>query len=416
MAWRIDRAVIRGEIDNRTRGRVTGRLWLHGLPDPLELELHGDCLRDLAGRRLEFTNPRPEPADLAGFAPRQRGRAGDITASRKVRIPDLPPDQIGAYYAARKPFPSRWGNALYLEWFSERNGRVVIEAADFELRLTGEAAWEMTEAEETRQRQAATASMEDFLTELGAGIDDGAATPSEGEAEADDATEDADAPGGSELEGFSEEEAERALARSELLTDRIAARLARAGDNPDLEQIIAEELERLRLELGKPEPTAEQLASNAEPIDELAPLADEAVADSEALLGEDRRHPLAERAFELCLDLDANAEANHWIPADALEEHPVADLVSATERAAVKLAGALNGEWPPQLFACGSIIARLKRARIYLDDALRATESCNEEKLIPPSHLGPILVDLIDLAHDADELITELRDRIARGA
>ena len=27
MAWRIDRHVVRGEIDNRTRGRVTGLIW-----------------------------------------------------------------------------------------------------------------------------------------------------------------------------------------------------------------------------------------------------------------------------------------------------------------------------------------------------------------------------------------------------
>ena len=84
--------------------------------------------------------------------------------------------------------------------------------------------------------------------------------------------------------------------------------------------------------------------------------------------------------------------------------------------AAAKLAGALNGRhWPPGIDECAGIIVRLKKARVYLDDALRALESCQEEKLITSQHLGPVLVDLVDIAHDADEIIAELRERLARG-
>ena len=39
MAWRIDESVVRGEIDNRVEGRVTGRIWFVGLDEPVELEL-----------------------------------------------------------------------------------------------------------------------------------------------------------------------------------------------------------------------------------------------------------------------------------------------------------------------------------------------------------------------------------------
>src|SRR3972149_1408630 len=142
MAWRIEKSVIRGEIDNRVRGRVTGRIWFAGQAVPVELELKGNCWRDLAGRRLEFTNPEPKPGLPESFATRQKGVAGDITASRKVKVPDIPLDQIGEYYAAKKPFPWHWGNSLYLEWFSERNGRVVIESAGYDLKIVGEPAWE----------------------------------------------------------------------------------------------------------------------------------------------------------------------------------------------------------------------------------------------------------------------------------
>lgn len=31
MAWRLHEHVLRGEIDNRARGRVTGRVWLAGI-------------------------------------------------------------------------------------------------------------------------------------------------------------------------------------------------------------------------------------------------------------------------------------------------------------------------------------------------------------------------------------------------
>ena len=48
MAWRIDKAVVRGELDNRVRGRVTGRIWFVERAEPVVLELQGNCWRDLA--------------------------------------------------------------------------------------------------------------------------------------------------------------------------------------------------------------------------------------------------------------------------------------------------------------------------------------------------------------------------------
>src|SRR5690348_609183 len=101
MAWRIDDMVIRGEIDNRTRDRVTGRIWFVGRDAPVELDLAGNAWRDLAGRRLEFVNPAPKPGKLEGFAARQAGAIGDCTASRKVKVPEIPMEQIGEYYAAK---------------------------------------------------------------------------------------------------------------------------------------------------------------------------------------------------------------------------------------------------------------------------------------------------------------------------
>ncbi|MBK8477374.1 MAG: hypothetical protein IPL39_14065 [Opitutaceae bacterium] len=396
MAWRIDEAVIRGEIDNRTRGRVTGRLWLVGRDEPVLLELAGDCRRDLAGRFLEFTNPHPKAADVSRLAPVQHGSAGELTASRKVRVPDIPVDQIGQYLDAAQPVTSHWGNALYLDWFSDANGRVVIETAEYELRVVGDPVWEMTAGEEEIHRLLNACNIRDFMAQQEAAKSD---------TDLDDDPDD--------LLPLSELEAEQLQARNDLLADRIQARLTREGPNADHGRILEEEILRLQRELGEPDPTPEQLARNAEWIEEMNNAAEELLTDPEALDEENQAHPLAESAFDLSVALSQEVEDEHWVPKGASEEHPVVELETSVMKAATKISGVLNSEtWPPPLDSCASIIVRLKRARVYLDDALRAMESCQEEKLIPLQRLGVYLVEIIDLAHDADEIIEELRERL----
>lgn len=402
MAWRIDEAVIRGEIDNRTRGRVTGRLWFAGRTEPVVLELTGNCWRDLAGRKLEFTNPAPTPGETDSLDALQQGSVGDITASRKAKVPDIPMDQIGEYYAAKKPFPWHWGNVLYLEWFSDSNGRVVIETASFDLKVVGEAAWEMSEAEEATQREANGAATMAFLEELTAAPEDLSAYEDKEWNE----------------KPQTEAEAEAQQARGELLADRIEARLAREGKGADYEKILEEEIERMQRERGEPEPTPEQLARNAEWIDEANRAAEEALAnpDPEVEAELALEHPVAKRAQDLADLVHQLAEDEKWIPEDAQREHPAAELVSVTMIAGVKFAGALNGQtWPPEIEFCAHTIVRLKRALGYLEDALNAAESCREEKIIKPAHLGPIVVEIIDLVDDTADLITELREKLERG-
>ena len=415
MAWRIEESVIRGEIDNRVRGRVTGRIWFAGCEAPLELNLAGDCWRDLAGRLLEFTNPAPKPAVLDDLESPQIGAVGDISASRKVKVPDIPMDQIGEYYAAKKPFPWHWGNSLYLEWFSESNGRVVIESASYELKIVGEPAWEMSVEEEEAQRRTNGELVTGFMAQL----DEAVAAHEDTEFNEQSEKMAAEREGDSEWEEKpqSEAEADQMQARSDLLSDRIQARLKREGANADYETILHEEIERLHRELGEPEPTPEQLARNAEWIEEMNRASEEALKNPdpefEAELAAE--HPLAERAFELSIQVQDTAEDEGWIPEGASQEHPAAELTGSIMTAAAKLAGALNGRrWPPGIDECAGIIVRLKKAREYLDDALRAMESCQDEKLVNLRLLGPILVEVIDLAHDADEIIAELRERLER--
>jgi hypothetical protein len=400
MAWRIEETVIRGEIDNRVRGRVTGRIWFAGRDAPVELVLTGNCWRDLAGRRLEFINPEPKPGVTKGFATKQEGAAGDITASRKVKVPDIPLDQIGEYYAQKKPFPWHWGNSLYLEWFSERNGRVVIESVGYELKIVGESAWEMSPDEEETQRHANSAALTGFMKRLGDAATSGQA---HGDTEWNENPQ-------------TEEEAEQMQFRSDRLVDRIQARLAREGKEADYEKILYEEINRMRKERGEPEPTPEQRARSAEWIKEMNHAAEEAVNDPGLRKEAEREHPLAAKAHELALQMMSEAEERGWVKEHDSEEHPVADLIGAVLKASAKLAGALNGDdWPPEIEFCAGTIVRLKKARVYLDDALRAMESCQEQKLTDTAWLGVVLVEVIDLAHEADIIIAELRARLERG-
>jgi hypothetical protein len=57
MAFRIHDSVVRGEIDNRVKATVSGRIGLEGRAEPLTLELHGNAQPDLAGCLLTFVNP-----------------------------------------------------------------------------------------------------------------------------------------------------------------------------------------------------------------------------------------------------------------------------------------------------------------------------------------------------------------------
>ena len=156
MALRLDNAVIRGEIDNTSRGNVRGRLWLVGREEPVVLDLRGDAWRDVAGTRLSFVNPHPEAQSAAdALHPKQKGYVGDITASRKIQIE--PDAGIEPGMAA-----GEWCNSLYLEWFSEENGRVFIESSDFEISVS-EWLWEMDDAAEELQKTANLHTMRGWL-------------------------------------------------------------------------------------------------------------------------------------------------------------------------------------------------------------------------------------------------------------
>ena len=423
MAWRIDEQLIRGEIDNRARGRVTGRLWFIGRAEPVVLELEGNAWRDVAGHVLRFTNPAPKPAEreggLDGFAAEQRGVVGDITASRKVKVPECSMDELMEYYKARKPFPWHWGNSLYLEWHSERNGRVVIESASYQIEIDAEAAWTMSEAEEERQREANGRAMIAFMERLTGAVD-----LSEVQIEdlsIDEMDEDDDAP-----TSEAEAKADSDQARMDLLLDRVLARMNRAreaGEEPDHERIMEEERDRLRRERGEPEPeplTQEEEEERAAWIAGMNAAAEEALADAktEAWMDDEeeeaREHPLVARCTALYSRLRQDCKEREWLTAFESTEHPLRELVNGVMIASGKLAGALNRiddaeDWPPEPLFAGGGLVRLKKARGHLRNALAGADAAAEQDIADATWLAVARAEVVKLIAEVEALIAEVR-------
>jgi hypothetical protein len=121
MAWRPYENLIEGELDNTTPGRVVG--WIRFFrrrkqPLRVRLELAGDFLEDIRGKKIRLFNPTPSDRNetldrrrsyMDGMAEEQMGEVGDITAG-------LPINRAYPYV-----------NYPYIEWYSELNGRVVLE-------------------------------------------------------------------------------------------------------------------------------------------------------------------------------------------------------------------------------------------------------------------------------------------------
>jgi hypothetical protein len=374
VAWRIDEAVVRGEIDNTVEGKTTGRLWLLGREQPVELDLTGDCWRDLAGTKLRFRNPEPKLQAHMDLDSPQRGVVGDMTASRKNKVPLVSHDELAALYAARKTVPFCWKNTLYLEWFSETNGRVVIETCDYALELS-EHVWEMDDDGEDAQKLANMQAMRDFMNLLVRRI------------------EPTDRPGndGDEEDEFQWEER---LKESDRLADAYQEVLEKYLDDPDAERKEAFAmgwdglLEALAEENEAPEPVEaawQPEESEDEDWDEDADM---------------RQHPLQAKAQDLVIrGIDLTRAGG---------EHPAGPALNAAlMQVAGKLAGALNGDYERET---GYVLAMLKRCLGWQNDALAA---CSELiSAADDNDQGRALEALKDSIFEIREEIVNLRKEL----
>ncbi|HEV7402639.1 MAG TPA: hypothetical protein VGO11_06935 [Chthoniobacteraceae bacterium] len=136
MAFRIGDLVLAGVFCHSSPYAVHGHLVLRGSEDPYMFELMGTPASDLCGRSFEFSVPANdrEPSDedrrlAAAFAAQQVGSTGEMTAARRVKTYDCPPEDIPRLLELKQLPPPTLRQCLYLEWFSQ-NGRVVLEVVD----------------------------------------------------------------------------------------------------------------------------------------------------------------------------------------------------------------------------------------------------------------------------------------------
>lgn len=347
MAHRIDEWLVRGEIDNTEEGKTTGWLWLLGRTEPITLDLVGDCWRDLAGARLKFRNRDPQPGPSATLSPVQKGVVGDMTASRKAKVPLCPVDEFAARRAAGEEVPLVWKNTLYLEWFSDTNGRVVIETTDFDLELSDNE-WRMDSDAEEAQKLANLQAMRDFL---GGMIGRRPPTP-EGKMPKDD-----------------EFEWEERLKESDRLTDAYQEVMEKYMDDPDSEQkeafvmgwdglleAMAAESEGSEVDV----PDWKREVFEATEDEEPESWKDEDGIDDEALF---KPHPLQQEAEELAM------RAYDLVREDSQEDSNACELTGELMKVAAKLSAALNGTYERET---GYVLAILKRCLVWLNDSLGA--------------------------------------------
>ena len=399
MAWRIHDSVIRGEIDNRVKGMVRGTLWLDGLDEPVKLELVGNACPDLAGCVLKFKNStqtfpmRRKPK----FNPLQRGRIGNLSASRKVRVFTIPDEEAFAMMDRGEKSPERIANALYLEWFSEGNGRVVIESADFELKISAPE-WRLTPAEEKQRAEDAEAGWAMFSKQLNDALEKQKRGQKEPEAEWD------------------EHDYEKFLKESDARTDKYLELQEKYGDSPAAEEKIA-------MEMGwHKELTPEEAEEESKRIEEMNRACEEALNEPPPEPDPHREgidwirdeqghihHPLQHRCSESAMKF--------WKQADKLgpkkfEDDDLQDFIFEFQTTGAKLAGALNSIARASGPRDASFtVACLKRALDHLHKSQAGLEAVAPKKILPEKMTAEARKELFEIREGILKLMDEFRGR-----
>jgi PAS domain-containing protein len=399
MAFRIHDSVEHGEIDNRVRGVVSGKIWVEGRAEPVILELKGNASPDLAGCLLKFCNPQrriPHPG-LDSLRPVQRGTIGDLTASRKVRVFDIPmPEAYLMCQRGEKP-PEHMANCLYLEWFSEQNGRVVIESVDYTLEISPPE-WQLTPDEDKQRACQAAVGMDEFMQKLTEAVEQHQRGQKDPEAEWD------------------EHDYEKFMKECDARTDKYMELLEKYGDSPEAEERIAKEMGWLR------ELTEEEAEIEKQRIEEMNRACEEALKEPPAepephregidwirTSDGDLRHPLQHRCFESAFKV--------WHECDELglaesEDNDLQQFIFEFQTTGVKLGGALDGIARAEGFSDKAFsVAYLKRALDHLHKAQAGLEAVAPKNLLPEEIVSGARKELFEIREGILQLMDEFRGR-----
>jgi hypothetical protein len=399
MAFRIHDSVVRGEIDNRVKGIVRGKIWVEGRAKPVVLELKGNAWPDLAGCLLTFTNllKRIPHHGLDSLSPVQRGTIGDLTASRKVRVMEIPMPEAYLMKKRGEHVPEHMANSLYLEWFSEQNGRVVIESVDYELKISAPE-WRLTPEEESQRAQQAAAGMDDFMGKLTEAIEQQQRGQKDPEAEWD------------------EHDYEKFLKESDARTDKYMELQEKYGDSPEAEEKIAKEMGWLK------EQTPEEAEEESKRIEEMNRACEEALNEPPPEPEPHREgidwirdkqghihHPLQHRCTESSMKI--------WKQVDKLgikktDGDDLQEFIGEWLTTGAKLAGALDGIAQDRDPADAAFtVACLKRALDHLHKSQAGLEAVAPKKILPEKMLKEARQELFEIREGILKLMDEFRGR-----
>jgi hypothetical protein len=400
MAFRIHDSVVRGEIDNRTKGIVRGRIWMERRAEPLLLKLKGNAWPDLAGCLLTFTNPQKKIADptLDSLHPMQRGSIGDLTASRKVRVFDVPLEQAMEMSRRKDKPPEHMANSLYLEWFSEANGRVVIESADYELTISAPE-WRMTPEENEQRARQAAAGMEGFMKRLSDAIEQQKIGQKDPE------------------ESWDEHDYEKFMKECDARTDKYMELLDKYGDSDEAEGKIAREMGWER------ELTEEEAEAERQRIEEMNAACEEALNEPEPQPDPHREgidwiriesgrleHPLQHRCSESAIRFWRRADK---LGLEAAGDKDLDQFIFEFQTTSAKLAGALSGIARGQGFPDAAFtVACLKRALGHLHKSQAGLEGVAPKKLLPEAMIAEARKELFEIREGILHLMDDLRGRV----
>ena len=400
MAFRIHDSVVRGEIDNRAKRSVRGRIWVEGRAEPVSLELKGNAWPDLAGCLLTFTNPQerfPHP-HLDSLDPVQRGSIGDLTASRKVRVFDVPLEKALEMIRRKEKPPEHMANSLYLEWFSEANGRVVIESADYELTISAPE-WRMTPEEDAERARQAAAGMDDFMRKLTEAIEQ----RQRGEKQPE--------------EEWNEHDYEKFMKECDARTDKYMELLDKYGHSDEAEAKIAKEMGWL--DENQTEDELEQERTSSEEINAICesaaseppPEPDPHREGIDWIRTErgDLRHPLQHRCFESALKFWNQADE---LGLDKSADNDLGQFIFEFQSTGAKLAGALNGISRGAGFTDAAFtVAYLKRALDHLHKSQAGLEAVAPKQRLPETMVAEARNELFEIREGILHLMDEFRGR-----
>jgi hypothetical protein len=332
--------------------------------------------------------------------PLQAGRVGDMTASRKVTIYDVADEDAAALIKKHRRIPAHKANTLFLEWFGTRNGRVVIEATDFDITVS-EPAWLMSNEVLQRQVETNKESFREWLQQMDDWIEN----------EADDDTDEDNRP----LDEF---EWEQVMRETDRRAEKLDEVLAKYEGHPDSEKLIAREMGWTWLE-DELEAQERGIVLFSEADDNEDEVEDFDLPDPNPLThgvnwvrDEEGNvcHPLALRAAQVSMRLGHYLVAAR--PSPDTSAQAAQEMLLYAQLTATKLAGVLNHlAYDDVDLDNGFIVAGLKRGLHFLHKTIHAGASAGVKKRIDSGTRRQIQQALFALRED----IIDMMNRHRRG-